>query len=627
MSEQVTGIRALIEFVLKKAGLVEAKGGVEDLVKVSTKAESSFSRMTKSINQAWGALKTYFAANVISQFLRGALTEFAKIERAWNVIGLQMKRLGIDAATELPKVKRFLEELAASGGATVAESAPAFQLFLNLTKDVESALYAVGLANDVAESQGKDLADTVDKLARLWQGSTKSATDFGLSLHKANGEKKTAKELLVELREQVLGIDRHLEDSQNEIDKFSNSWVNFKSTIGSLISPMLPNLGKALETLGAALSQFWKGRGAAVQQMEKIWSDPEFKITIPKSASGQNTFEGSAGDKGRADLKELDRERQAAADKRRKQELEELEKYLDLEYEKQQARIAAEEAAQERIKELAEKALDREKDTAARTYDLRQQLFDATIALLETGTNEWAEAQTRQIESEFQRQIVMAGTNIEQILLLYQIYARKRMAIDRQVTEHSKKLSEIERDTRISNTVEILQASSSFLSAAFGQSKSAAIAQALISEALAILRIWEKHSDNPYLAAALTALTVATTQIQIRRIRQASAQSGGASLTSGRGFDDPANDRLVYQGSRRWALDQVRLMQMGFGDVWRDLMQAGPTSNTSNTSIDNNNSVTVHLHGRIIRAERDLRDLHRDLRRVGRKDDQARVIR
>jgi hypothetical protein len=186
---------------------------------------------------------------------------------------------------------------------------------------------------------------------------------------------------------------------------------------------------------------------------------------------------------------------------------------------------------------------------------------------------------------------------------------------------------------KIADMEAIAQATTAYLSAAFSESKTAALAQVAIDLALAIMRIWAKHGDNVYVAAALTALVSATAHAQIQRIRKASYGGSGASYsgtgntTRGRGFDDPVNDRLVYEGSRRWARDQVRLMQMGFGDVWRDMAGGTPTSTSTTTNIDNQSHVTVNMNGRIIRAERDLRDLHRELRRVGRRDDQARFIR
>jgi hypothetical protein len=639
MANEIRGIRAAIEFVLKKSGLVEAKAGINDLVAVGKRAESAFQRFGAAIKGVFAAAAAAAGLQQLSRLVVDAVKSFAGLERTLGVVALQMRRLGVDVDQATPRVRSFLEALERTGGATLEQTLPAFQKFLTMTKDVEAALYLVSLANDAAESTTVEWTAAVDAVANLYQGRVKSAlTTFGLEAIKADGAVRTGAEGLQELERMLSGTGTTLDDTANQLDIANASWAEFARNIGELAAPAVRLLNQTLMATLAwleAISAWRKGdigigqldetvAASLLRRMQEQADGPQVSGAGRQTAlrgAGKSQIERQINDIERAATRALDAERDALAD------------YLDDYYDAQKAKEAASVAAEQARVDAVTAAHEEERAQLARTEEIRQDIREMSLSLLQEGTQQWIDESLRMEEMRYQKEVALAKDNLEQIAELRRRHELRVAQIKGRGAAYEAALSGDVAARKIADMEAIAQATTAYLSAAFSESKTAALAQVAIDLALAIMRIWAKHGDNVYVAAALTALVSATAHAQIQRIRKASYGGSGASYsgtgntTRGRGFDDPVNDRLVYEGSRRWARDQVRLMQMGFGDVWRDMAGGTPTSTSTTTNIDNQSHVTVNMNGRIIRAERDLRDLHRDLRRVGRRDDQARFIR
>jgi hypothetical protein len=85
-----------------------------------------------------------------------------------------------------------------------------------------------------------------------------------------------------------------------------------------------------------------------------------------------------------------------------------------------------------------------------------------------------------------------------------------------------------------------------FIGQAFGETKGAAIAQALINQALAITNIWSQFGAFPPLAATLSTLALATTGLQISKIQSQSYANG----TPPGGYTGTSDDSIVRVSSR-----------------------------------------------------------------------------
>jgi len=205
-------------------------------------------------------LTRFVGAGAIVAFARSSLTEFARVERGTNALRFVLDQLGLDAARSLPKVVAELERLEAAGGPVLAETVPAFQRLVGVTKDVPAALEAVRLAADAAESGTVDLGTAASSLAAILQGRAKEAAQtLGLELRKVDGELKTNAELLDEARVKFAGLGAAIDDASDKVDRATAAQLRFKRAVGEAVPPIVSAFGfvvdfarKSAETIGAA---------------------------------------------------------------------------------------------------------------------------------------------------------------------------------------------------------------------------------------------------------------------------------------------------------------------------------------------------------------------------------------
>lgn len=240
-------LRLQIETVLKDKGLIDANARIVDLEKGLGRAKASAKAAAGAFSEIDKSIAGFVGGAALAQFIRTSVVEFAKVERGFNAIGYAMRGLGINAETDLPRVKAFLEAIEAGGGPMVSETVPAFQKMIGITKDTSAALYAVKLATDVAESGQVDMAAALDGIAAIMQGKAKSAAQaFGLELFKTNGEQKTNVELLDEVIKKYEGLGEKISDSQNAMDQANAVWQSTLRTVGEGFSVVLPAVTSAL---------------------------------------------------------------------------------------------------------------------------------------------------------------------------------------------------------------------------------------------------------------------------------------------------------------------------------------------------------------------------------------------
>jgi hypothetical protein len=271
-------LRLVIDAVLKDKAFIDAKVKIADLEKQVGGLKDKLSQTSKSgmdlgisLKQALGVMGTVASVG----FLRSAVTEFANVDRSFNALEFSMRRLGIDAERELPRVRGFIESLALSGGAPVNESVKAFQRFIGITKNTETALFAVKLASDMAESGQKDMAGATDALVMILQGRAKMAANaFGLELTKISGQLKTNDELLDEAINKYFGLGEKVSDARNELDRLDAEWEANKRAIGGALAPLL-GLGRQLlalpKDLGVMLGTVWNQVVTLARGFSNLW--------------------------------------------------------------------------------------------------------------------------------------------------------------------------------------------------------------------------------------------------------------------------------------------------------------------------------------------------------------------
>lgn len=250
-------IKLEIQSVLKDKGLIDAKARVEALEKEVTSLSKELDKSAGSARATMAEFAKFAAGAGILAFAKNAVTEFANVERQFNAIGFVMRRLGIDAGAELPKVREFLEGIARSGGPLVAETVPVFQKFLGITKSVPAALAATKLATDAAETGSIDMASAFDGLAAILQGKVKGAANaLGLEVNDLNGKQKTHVALLEEAIRNYQGLGDAMSDARNDLDKMNAALEQSNHRFGALAASVLPTISRTLIAAASGLDWF-----------------------------------------------------------------------------------------------------------------------------------------------------------------------------------------------------------------------------------------------------------------------------------------------------------------------------------------------------------------------------------
>lgn len=174
---------------------------------------------------------------------------------------------------------------------------------------------------------------------------------------------------------------------------------------------------------------------------------------------------------------------------------------------------------------------------------------DATILKNDIKQERRADVRRKLERKQFERDLddrvkALKDAGVDEVKIAEFVASEKQRFADEEATTQAMLTAQKMQDAEA-----ILGATSAFLNAAFGKNKASAIAQAIISTAVAIMKAYEFYGPTP-VGFAMSALMGATGALQVRQIAQ---QKGG--------FDDPLNDQMASSMGRRFAQDFTRLVR------------------------------------------------------------------
>jgi hypothetical protein len=212
--------------------------GLDGAATSAKHAQTEFKKTSESTKELGKLVRDYLGAAAVGEFLKSSVELFAKIERAFNATRIQMKNLGLDATTDLPKVRKELEAIALSGGSLLSETLPAFQKFIGITKSTSTALGAVTLAANIAEDGTHSFGEAQAAVAAIVQGKAKiAAQQLGIELVTLNGHHKTGAEILDEVIKKYGGLADGLHDTENAMQASNAQWEQLKELVGKELAP------------------------------------------------------------------------------------------------------------------------------------------------------------------------------------------------------------------------------------------------------------------------------------------------------------------------------------------------------------------------------------------------------
>lgn len=620
-------VRGQVEMILKDKGLVDMKTRLESLEKSAAKTAKGVEGLGASAQKAGAMLAGFLSAGALIAFAKSAVLEFAKVDRAFSTIGIQLQALGKSSDTELPKIKAALMAIERAGGPVLEETVPAFNKFLLATNDVSKALFLAKFAADLSETGMTDVAGAADILSQLLNGKTKGAlSTFGAIVVDNTGKTRTAAEILKLLHDKFDDLVNRTHDSQDEVDKLSNAWASFKREVGAGLVPVLNWLLGAFDRLTSGLALAGGHVIVTVQQLAEgigiIWragfdglfsDEGQRKLTAQLTAMGQRYAAIRAGMDAEANrqvvdaaaptgaaageaegkahaamleaiLKQARASQVREAEEAAKEGAEKIRKVIDDELARMRATVKDIQDAQ--AKRLAERT---EKDLSGKEgvdFIVKKQQFVEQLRAQQKGFVEDLLAQMQetgpamfnlqrvQLETWYQEQRELARGNAAALSVIDQRYIARKRALESAQLKWEKMTAAEKREVALNASSAVLGS----LSQLFPKVKAFAIAQAIINTYQAATAAL---GSPPWTPAnfALAAATIITGLAQVQQIRKTNS-----------GFDDPTHDRLARVGGYRWAGDMVREFMRGSTEGWGAAMQnpvAAAASTVSQTSITN----------------------------------------
>lgn len=615
----------------------DAKNTGSELQKMGDKGESSIDRLRRSVVQ-------YVGGAVLARFVQSSVTDFAALDRQIGAVGHQMDQLGLASERNLPKLRAFLRDLEAQTGVLQQQAVPAYQKFLGITKSVEGAQYAVGLAADLTAAGLGDMRTNAERLANLLQGEvTEAAKSLGLQLRDQNGIVKTQTQLLDELITLYGGFARQQHDAQAEIDKTGATWNQLRLTVGESFAQFsgiaagfflgifrsIQSIGPVLLLIGGQAIGVFNGigRAAAAAFNPVNWFSGDYKAVV--AGQFKAAMEGvTAGVEGA--IEELDAiwsdagesQAEAEADGREKgrSDLTAIAAAKQKERDDRAAALAAERARQEAEKRAAfELAAQQEllRAQLALTADGSQERLDAEKAVLEFARRRALEEAERLgadtatitetfrlaeegLERDHQEKLAkIRGQERKERKAAFeeqQRWARERIRLE--VENAARERAETRETARVKReqALSIAQASVDLAYAVFGQNKAVAIAEVVIRTAMGVMAALASLPPNIPLAALIAAIGAA----QLAKVHSAEPGSAG-SLSGAVGGATAA----VATGSETRRNDE----------------QPVPVQNFDNRNFrDGDSVVNMNFKGPNIIDRRSMQRLNRELQRVQRQD-------
>lgn len=506
-------------------------------------------------------------AEVVSQFKDG-WEEFVTISKAWAQLEMATNKNGQGFKEVKGEIEELAEGFAKLAGVQDEVSIPAMVKLYGAYGNMKDTADAANLTFAVSRRYGLDFAEAMNVVMQTSLGATRGLRDFGISVDEGKTKGERAAEGLRKLAEESSKATVNTQSLSVQTAKLGVEWENIRGSVVERIVPAILWSIKALKTA-------FDAAGAAVATIAS-----EFMLlgdhVVSFGALLKNVFTMGP--------------REAAAVFRKEW-------------------TAATEEAAKRTTEIWDKAGDRyvenwkrsvEKVAVGVSAGLRPLVTDHKKALAEidhdvAGTfNRWIHG-IRQIEAEERRQAEERRRRNEQ---WFEYEQRKEKWLDhlaekvREENEREIKLAKEKAEAQQKFARDTALAGMGTLADYFGMSKEFALAEAVINtyegatKALAQGGIY-----GPILAA----IVIAAGMAQVATI--ASTEPAGASVgPTGKGFDDPSNDRAAYLGGRRWAADMIGEFTKGVSRGWSEGM-AVSRSGAQTTTVNNSRTVNVHMHG------------------------------
>lgn len=225
-------------------GLNEAKQHVEDF-------GESFGEVTDKLKEEFLGI---FAFEKMKHFTEETITEFAKIERGLNVLGVQVTNNKESWAEYKGVIEDFMTSEDRLYGVTKEQLIGALN---NVELKVGDTAVAMKILDDAAKLTAMgigDLAGNANTLALAYQGNQRGLMGLARLLGISKGAAQDTGLIFDKLAEKLKGVDSITQDTTGHINMMKEGWESFKEYVGGTLAPLLLVFG-AIEKVVVNLFQ------------------------------------------------------------------------------------------------------------------------------------------------------------------------------------------------------------------------------------------------------------------------------------------------------------------------------------------------------------------------------------
>jgi len=217
--------------------LAEVKGLRDDLNKAQETLKG-FSDKTKSQFEELGKTMTrVFSLAAIAGFVKEAVGEFAKYERAIDSFSRKVEASGLSWKSVEGELKAYLERIKETTRFSDDEALGALDKIMLRTNDYAASLQILERAMNLSVAANMDLGDAATTLTLAYQGNERGLSMLARTLGMTKDEVRSGQELFDLLDARFTNLARSEDNVATSMDKAKHAWEDGAKSIGEGLAP------------------------------------------------------------------------------------------------------------------------------------------------------------------------------------------------------------------------------------------------------------------------------------------------------------------------------------------------------------------------------------------------------
>ena len=234
--------------------VIKARDQASKKFKKVGKAAGGMGSMLKKAALAAGA---FMGARAIKNFVAGSLAAFGEQEMAVKHLKDALDNLGVGSAAAMDEMKKFASEI--QKVTTVGDEATLEMMSMGASMGKlsgDSLKAATVAAIGLAKAYKMDTVAAMRLVARASAGDTASLARYGIKLDETMSAQEKFNEVLEIGASNFKLAEGETETYNGQMAQLSNTWGDFKETIGEAIKSHIPGLNQGFKIAGVVIENW-----------------------------------------------------------------------------------------------------------------------------------------------------------------------------------------------------------------------------------------------------------------------------------------------------------------------------------------------------------------------------------